>query len=386
MFCALHYCHCRCCCCGCAGDLWSSVDDGVTWTLIAAQTSIGNYSFTSMVFDSRYFLYLFGGQNGAPNTYNWTSISARSTVPITNPFNFALYGSQLYEADCFVAALVAPQSFAVTGSGSVSAPTGTFLIFGDQFGAAILPPAPSTAGATASASTTLVSGPVAFYGAVGCAQRSSSNRFYLLGTPASIDVVANLTGDVYYNYASNDGQTWTNVLDQATTNLWRSRFDDDFTMCVVDLSNNVYSVGSATTWVSSNQGVTFTLQPSSGPRFANRTYFAGGIFTSQITGQDKIMVVGGRDAPTASNVYGGNDYNDVRTTPPPHHHNMAQHSPMAQHSTAHHQRSTVTQRAARRKCSAPQRCVDRLPHPRPHPAQLSCSHLTLRLFLCCCVL
>ena len=43
-----------------------------------------------MVFDSRYFLYLFGGQNGAPNTYNWTDISARSTRPIFNPAYRAL--------------------------------------------------------------------------------------------------------------------------------------------------------------------------------------------------------------------------------------------------------------------------------------------------------
>ena len=271
------------------------------------------------------------------------ALTSVQTSRVAAQLNFALYGSQLFEGDCFVAPLAAPQTFALPGSSgsTVNAPAGTFLIFGDVFGAAILPPA-NTASATASASTTVVAGPVAFYGAVGCAQRSSSNRFYLLGTPASIDVVANLTGDVYYNYASNDGQTWTNVLDQATTNLWRSRFDDDFTMCVVDLSNNVYSVGSATTWVSSNQGVTFTLQPSSGPRFANRTYFAGGIFTSQITGQDKIMVVGGRDAPTASNVYGGNDYNDVRTTPtttPPQHGTT---QPYGTHSTAHHQHSTVT--------------------------------------------
>jgi hypothetical protein len=233
-----------------------------------------------------------------------------STTCVVAQFDFAPYGTIEFEADCTVAALVAPLTFATNG-GNLTAPAGTFLIFGDVFGAAILPAASSN---SATANTTFVAGPVANYGAVGCAQRKGTNRFYLLGTPVLANVLQNMTGDVYYNYASNDGVTWTNVLDAATTALWRNRFDDDFTMCVVDLSNNVYSVGSATTWISSNQGVTFTLVPVTGSRFSNRTYFAGGIFTSQITGGDKVIVAGGRDAPTAANIYGGNDHNDVRNT------------------------------------------------------------------------
>ena len=103
------------------------------------------------------------------------------------------------------------------------------------------------------------------------------------------------------------------MLDQATVTFWyNTRVDDDFTMCVVDLNNNVYSVGSGATYISSNQGVTFGLVPVTGSRFSNRTVFAGGIFTSAITGTDKIIVAGGREAPAASNsFYGGLDLNDV---------------------------------------------------------------------------
>ena len=76
--------------CGYMGDLWYSGDDGATWRLISAQTSIGNYSLTSMLFDNSGYLYLFGGQSSRGsgstfNQYDWLSINAVSTVAIANP-------------------------------------------------------------------------------------------------------------------------------------------------------------------------------------------------------------------------------------------------------------------------------------------------------------
>ena len=73
---------------GYLGDLWYSADDGATWRLITAQTSVGNYSLTSMLFDNRGYLYLFGGQSsrnvsGAFNQYDWLQVSAVSTVALT---------------------------------------------------------------------------------------------------------------------------------------------------------------------------------------------------------------------------------------------------------------------------------------------------------------
>ena len=72
---------------GYLGDLWYSADDGATWSLVVAQTSIGNFSLTSMVFDLNGYLYLFGGQgqrteNGVVNQYDWLKISAVSTVAL----------------------------------------------------------------------------------------------------------------------------------------------------------------------------------------------------------------------------------------------------------------------------------------------------------------
>jgi len=81
-------------------------------------------------------------------------------------------------------------------------------------------------------------------------------------------------------------------------------------MCVVDMQNRVYSVGSSDTWLSANLGVTFTRVSPTGPRFSNRTFFAGGIYTSP-AGLDTMIVLGGRDAPNAADRYGDQDHNDV---------------------------------------------------------------------------
>ena len=80
-------------------------------------------------------------------------------------------------------------------------------------------------------------------------------------------------------------------------------------MCVVDMQQRVYSVGSDDTWVSSNLGVTFTNVTLTSGRWSPRTWFAGGIYT--IGSTDYITVLGGRDAPNAARPYGGEDHNDV---------------------------------------------------------------------------
>ena len=154
-----------------------------------------------MAFDSNFYLYLFGGQNQVgTNQYHWDEVSVRSTQPIVNPsapvvsisssstggavvstggaaptgstFDFYSYGTVQYEADTTVVPLVAPLAF----SNGLSAPAGSFLIFGCTFGAAILPAANSNT-ATATANTTFVASPVSTYGAVGCANRKGTNRF-----------------------------------------------------------------------------------------------------------------------------------------------------------------------------------------------------------------
>ena len=239
-----------------------------------------------------------------------------------NGFDFKVYGTQWAEADAFVVLL--PSTLNANLSGSItSVPAGEIYIFGASFGEAVLPTYnPSN---TANVSTQgLAFSTGAYGGNSGCANRVGSNRFYLIGT--SVGPSTNPTNDTYYVFASNDGVTWSNVLDAATTQLWYSRFDDDNTLCVVDLSGNVYDIGSDTTWKSSNGGVTWAnLNNNLNTRFSNRTYFAGGIFTSAVTKADKIMIIGGRLRPAASNGgNGGNDLNDVSIPPhtpsslPPH--------------------------------------------------------------------
>ena len=210
--------------------------------------------------------------------------------------------------------MVLPAVLNANLSGSITrVPAGEIYLFGASFGEAVLPtynPANSVPPANVSTQG-LAYSTGAYGGNSGCASRTGSNRFYLIGT--AVAPGTSPTNDTYYVFAANDGVTWSNVLDAATLALWYSRFDDDNTMCVVDLSGNVYSIGSASTWKSSNQGVTWSnLNNPLNTRFSNRTYFAGGIFTSANTGADKIMVIGGRQAPTvANNENGGSDLNDV---------------------------------------------------------------------------
>jgi hypothetical protein len=103
------------------------------------------------------------------------------------------------------------------------------------------------------------------------------------------------------------------VLDAASQQLFLARPDDDFTRCGVALDGDVYDIGSLTTYKSSNQGVTWSAVPLSGSRFATRTCFAGGIFTSAITGLDTPIVIAGRALPTNSSIDGGLDFNDVNS-------------------------------------------------------------------------
>ena len=246
--------------------------------------------------------------------------AASVTGQFSGAFDFQLYGTQWSEADAF--AVLLPTTLNANLSGSItSVPAGEIYIFGASFGEAVLPtynPLSSTPPANVSTQG-LAFSTGAYGGNSGCANRAGSNRFYLIGT--SVGPSTNPTNDTYYVFASNDGVTWSNVLDAATTQLWYSRFDDDNTLCVVDLSGNVYDIGSGTTWKSSNGGVTWAAVPNDpASRFSNRTYFAGGIFTSAITGADKIMIIGGRIVPSQSNGgNGGADLNDVSCAPRPLH-------------------------------------------------------------------
>jgi hypothetical protein len=135
-------------------------------------------------------------------------------------------------------------------------PNGSFILWGGGINTAVIPIASNAA----VGSVTPYIGPstmqVGSEWSIGCAQRFGSNRFYEIGTFESIS--HNFTGDLYFVQASTDGVNWPNVLDNATTTAWLKRNNEDNTMCVVDMNNNVISVGQEDTWMSSNGGVTFT--------------------------------------------------------------------------------------------------------------------------------
>ena len=224
------------------------------------------------------------------------------------PFNFAYYvnatsaNGQLGGVDQSVAPLLS--NLTLNG---VNYPAGSFLLWGGQLNTAVVPIVSTTATASVVPYIGSSSQQVGSEWSVGCAQRSGGNRFYTIGTFASIS--HNFTGDLYFVQASTDGVNWPNVLDSATTSAWLSRANEDNTLCVVDRNQAVYSVGQDDTWVSQNGGVTFTAVALSGGRFSKRTFFAGGIYTSGST--DYIMVLGGRGAPDNGDPYGYYDSNDV---------------------------------------------------------------------------
>jgi hypothetical protein len=236
------------------------------------------------------------------------SLLLASAQPITTSFDFQAYANVsvgLGGVEQAVVQLVAPLTYTANGV-TATAPTGSFIVFGGAQNTAIVPL--TTTAAAGTVTPVIIGSQQGVYSEVGCGSRSGSNVFYIIGTPASATTAR--TNDTFYVYRSTDGVTFVNVLDAATTQAWLTRDNEDNTMCAVGMNGAVYSVGSNDTWVSTNQGVTWTQVARTGARFSPRTFFAGGIYTTS-AGVDTIMVLGGRDAPSAASPYGGQDQNDV---------------------------------------------------------------------------
>ena len=301
------------------GDVWTSTD-GINWAMVCEMTSLGAQSENSIIFDSMGYLYFFGGQTNPPQ-YTLVSIGARSTTTLTSStptptpasahkaLDFQMYLNSTSANGQFggyqqsVAALLAPLTL-----NGVSYPAGSFLVWGGALNSAVVPITYSAAAGTVTPYIGSSTAQVGSQWSIGCAARSgSSNQFYEIGTFGSIS--QNFTRDTYFVQSSTDAVTWTNVLDAGTIAAWLGRANEDNTLCVVDSSGAVYSVGQEDTWKSSNKGVTFSKVSLTSSRFSNRTFFAGGMYTSSST--DYIMVLGGRGAPNAGDPYGYYDSNDV---------------------------------------------------------------------------
>ena len=119
-------------------------------------------------------------------------------------------------------------------------------------------------------------------GSANCAARASSNAFYVLTT--------NGTGP--YVWYSTDGQQWQSVLNANSTLAFNdTRQTLQWTGCVVDSSDRLYSVGASDVWVSSDRGVSFVAINSSTP-WATRFGFGLSVF-STLGGEEAIVLLGG---------------------------------------------------------------------------------------------
>ena len=172
----------------------------------------------------------------AQNTFNFV------TAPIGSN---TIYG----RVDSFIFPVVAPIIWEQNGLQSQVSSYGTWLLFGTQ------PDVDLTT--NYGANFTTIAGSSAFtwlgnpdwendfgtaYGAVGCAHRNTFNRFYYMGNGSSITNGA-------FNWATMDGSTWLQVLDNATIAAWTARANVDFAACVVTASDVVLSVGGSETLV-----------------------------------------------------------------------------------------------------------------------------------------
>ena len=147
-----------------------------------------------------------------------------------------------------------------------------------------------------------------------CGHRATYNRFYLIGdgNPIGTYTVAPL-----YNWASDDGLTWTQVMDNATA--WAMGVTPDISsgQCVVGVNDVVYYVAGAAMWQSTNLGTIFTpITPSPSSTYlgwqtlgARESHAA--VIYSPTPNRDTIVVMGGGGnykAGFANDVWATTDY------------------------------------------------------------------------------
>ena len=348
------------------GDMWLSVNGGANWYLLAANTAAGNRSQSTLIFDMQGYLYLFFGQESG---YSWVTDAWKSnlsfnlsslatwgpqvvsglTVPTTalavnsscstptsnsyitypilvsqtcaksvavgsGPFNYTevSLGGVYSRADSTIAPTTAPMFFPVVYQSNALdwalAPTGSWLVWGAQQDVSLSTDFGTTwnviSGVTYAGLPFQGQVDAGFsYGGDQCQHRNTFNRFYVIGTGA---VPATTTSS--FVWASNNGWEWIQVLDGATQTAWANRANIEYTACVVDTRDRVYSIGGSDLWVSNNLGVTFTQRGNGNQNiYSARNGFGSGVFTNS-SGFDVIFVLGGRGS--VGNTTNTN-YNDV---------------------------------------------------------------------------
>ena len=161
-----------------------------------------------------------------------------------------------------------------------------------------------------------------------CAHRNAYNRFYVLGNNV-LSTSATLTP--YAGWASDDGLTWTEVMDNATSYAMaadtteKGQFVSDG-VCVVGLNDVVYYVSGNRTWASTSLGVTFTpVTPTSSPYLDTATrgvrFNMAVVIYATAPMQDRIVVLGGQTSTAGwiADVWASTNYGQSYTliTPSP---------------------------------------------------------------------
>lgn len=104
----------------------------------------------------------------------------------------------------------------------------------------------------------------------------------------------------YANFASTDGQKWTEIMEQESNDLMTARINTAYGICAVGKNEKIYSVGGLDTFESVDLGVSWN-KVNSPTYFSSRHAFSGGMYRP-IEDQTKeyIVIMAGRGWTEAS--------------------------------------------------------------------------------------
>ena len=345
---------------GWGSDIWVSLNMGSTWYMLSS-SSAAQLAYAGTVVDPFGYFYVSSGEG---NGYSWQWAVYKSTLSLNNiaqwgptqvpgmvipstlactqgtaPVIFDFIptaGSPGWNAvDQFIRVTNTPMTYVVSNDATYAsdnqnqwgvAPAGSWVLFGTQPDVSIS----TNQGASwqilsgATSDNSHIDSRYIFpgfpgvsgegQGNAGCGHRTSFNRWYLMGNQASY---ASSTTSPYFNWATGDGTVWYEVMDNATSYAMIARANTSYygMVCGVDQKENVYSVGSVDTWVSTNLGVTFTKVTTTS-YFPARQYFVGAIYSPSTTSDTMVILGGSNNQDVWQTVNGGVAWTQVTATVP----------------------------------------------------------------------
>ena len=308
-------------------DVWVSAGStpGAQWAQLAASTGVAR-AYSGVAFDVNGYLTINSGQGLSwswnadvwKSTYSFNNIAqwaptlvpsltlasnlqcTQGTLPTTFDMQSSVGSTPWGTINSYVRVTQAPITY-VTGNINGAnqwavAPAGSWFMYGTQPDVSLSTNAGATWTITSGANSSnpyLDSRDLTVYptgtGNAACSHRTTFNRFYLMGSCNSYVC----TGP-YFNWATEDGQIWYQVMDAASSTAMQARTSMTGPICVVDQQERSYLIGGADTWSSSNMGVSWSKVTASA-YFTARTNFAGGVY-SPTAATDTFVVIGGSAA------------------------------------------------------------------------------------------